>query len=224
MAYDRQFLLLTWNWSILGSDEIANTTLHVSGTEDFDAAAALANITTTTADGLNTAMRTFMGTSGLLWANFSKFEGIKMAAKSVAGLDIAAPKERITQTAASGSATTTGFAQDTLVVSLRTSTTFGRANYGRMYIPHSHGARVTGTPQLADATCTAIADGAADLIDSVNDLLNTGGEPGLAAIMSKAGTGTTKAVTRVAVGSLVDTQRRRRNRLVETYQFSEVSA
>jgi len=41
------------------------------------------------------------------------------------------------------------------------------------------------------------------------------------AIMSKVGSGTTKAVTAIKVGNVVDTQRRRRSSLVESY-FSQV--
>jgi hypothetical protein len=223
MAYDRQFVLLTWNFSILGTQEVANTTLHISGDTGFDAASALANLDSSDLAALNTSMRVLMGTTEINWANFSKFEGIKAAAKDVAGHDIAAPKELATGTPASGSATTTVFAQDTIVVSLRTATTFGRANYGRMYLPHSGMTRFTGVPQAADATCAAVAAAAVDFIENVNVVTNTGAEPGGASIMSKAGTGTAKAVTRVAVGNLVDTQRRRRNRLAETYQFDTVT-
>ena len=54
-------------------------------------------------------------------------------------------------------------------------------------------------------------------LSAVNDITNTGSDPGLISIMSSKGAGTTKGVTTVAVGNVVDTQRRRRNRLTENY-------
>lgn len=69
-----------------------------------------------------------------------------------------------------------------------------------------------------------VATAAALFLNTVNDVCNTGPEPGVIQIMSSKGTGTSKGVTSMAIGNVLDTQRRRRNRLVEGYTTRSVSS
>lgn len=110
--------------------------------------------------------------------------------------------------------------QDALVFSLRTNHA-GRNGRGRMYWP-ALGATLNGEYKLSSPTPATVALGAATLLDLIGDQINAE----LAAnsltetvelcVRSK----TDKASYRVGsiqVGNVLDTQRRRRNRLAEAY-------
>jgi len=111
-----------------------------------------------------------------------------------------------------------GGVQDSLVLSLWSGGTLGQANYGRMYLPwngipvrHQDGRISSG------AAGNAATDGAA-FIGDVNTWAATASAAGVETlIMSKVGTGFRKAPVYVRVGDVMDTQRRRRNRIDETY-------
>lgn len=112
--------------------------------------------------------------------------------------------------------TTTLTPQDCYVVSLRSDETLGEANYGRMYVP-TPGWLVGQNNGLITEVQAASARGAARLMlnlltDAFRQNVHDDYRP---AIMSKKGTGTSKRVSRIGVGRVMDTQRRRRNRLNE---------
>lgn len=224
MSYDRQALLISWLFAILGEEEVAVTSLHVSGTTSFDAEAALGALSTSDQDDLQDAMSTLMSDSDLQWGNFSQATGLKAAALDTSGHYLAEPVTRDIQTPASGSSTGLVYPADTVVVSLRSPSTFGEANRGRMYLPHCAINRVTATPFMNGTAIGNVATAAALFLNTVNDVCNTGPEPGVIQIMSSKGTGTSKGVTSMAIGNVLDTQRRRRNRLVENYTTRSVSS
>src|SRR3954468_13799299 len=146
LSYDRQALLISWLFAILGEDEVAVTSLHVAGTTSFDAEAALGALSTSDQDHLQEAMSTLMSDDDLQWGNFSQATGLKAAALDTSGPYLAEPVTRDIQTPASGSSTGLVYPADTVVVSLRSPSTFGEANRGRMYLPHVAITRVTATP------------------------------------------------------------------------------
>lgn len=118
---------------------------------------------------------------------------------------------------------TSGFAsspdypnQIALCVSMRTATNIGTATKGRFYLPLPAIALLgtgrvdpAGPPLVAESTATFFDDMAAELDGAM-----------LLSLMSSVGAGRTLGVTRIEVGDVLDTIRRRRNALQETY-FSE---
>jgi hypothetical protein len=90
-----------------------------------------------------------------------------------------------------------------------------------MYLPHFYGALVTGSPTTFPADAVTMAGAGKTLINStvsrVNGSITAVVSP---VIMSQALTGPPKLITRVGYGDVVDTQRRRRNQLQETYSFA----
>ena len=224
MAYDRQSILISWLFDILGEDEVAVTSLHVSGTTSFDASAALGGVSGADLISLQGAMTTLMSNSDLQWGNFSRETGIKLAALDTSGHYLEEPLVADIGSPASGSSTGNVFPQDTVVVSLRSPSTFGQANRGRMYLPHCCINRVTATPFMNGTAIAAVATAAQVFLNAVNDVMNTGSDPAIIQIMSSKGTGAAKAVTTCAIGNVLDTQRRRRNRLVEQYTSRAVSS
>ena len=117
------------------------------------------------------------------------------------------------------SGTATGIPpQNTVVLSLRSGFTVGKGNYGRMYLPHTTLGTQTDSPFAASANTAAIALTAKDFVNNITTQINAATTATLfPAIMSQAAGTPTKGVTEVAVGNVNDTQRRRRNRLQETY-------
>lgn len=105
--------------------------------------------------------------------------------------------------------------QVSVVASLTTGTRRGNATHGRMYLP------LTAVPVTSsDFTINVvnrreIAQAVVGLLDdSLTALADVSLDP---VVMSNIGSGTTRTITTVAVGSIPDTQRRRRNRFTEEY-------
>jgi len=92
------------------------------------------------------------------------------------------------------------------VVSLRTAT-LSRAGRGRFYAPSLAVDQVAAGRMIAAAQ-TALADGAEDMLQS---LITAGNQ----IVIYHRAAGTTTPVISLDVGDVIDTQRRRRNKLIE---------
>lgn len=220
MAYDRQSIKLTWGFLINGTDEIAVTGLHYSsGPGSTDAAVALANIEGTSgwAGDLRGLLADLMGTSDLRWANYSSLRSVRVAALDVTGHEIGDAIEWEETPAPQGASSTT-IAQSTVVLSLRSGLTTGSGNYGRMYLPHTSMTLNSGSPYALPASVGVLATAAKTFINGVTEVLDDPGSGSLRpTIMSAKAGAVSKEITQVGFGSVTDTQRRRRNRLIESY-------
>jgi len=220
MAYDRQSIKVDWTWTIDGTDEVANTGFHLSNIAGWTGAAAkLTAIGSTVGWGtdLYAAMVTCIGGGSFNWADYSTLRSVRVAALGTDGLYLVDPLVFESETPTTGSAGQV-HPQASIVLSLRSPSTIGRANYGRMYMPHVRGSLQTASPYMSSLTTGAIAAAGAGLLDDVTTVINdNAGDEVLPVIMSAVGSGTAKGVTSVLCGQVVDTQRRRRNRLQETY-------
>jgi len=221
-VFDRQHLYLEWLFTVLGSTEIAATGLHATGTAPFDAEQALQDLTDADLEDLANLYATLMGTASLGWCNFSVLAGIKVSARGTDGKYLVPARVAAATVGPLVGGSWIGSIQDTIVLSLRTVPTVGRARFGRMYLPHTFIGRVTGTPFMTQSICNSLAIAGAAFISNVNTILESHSVDANASIMSQVGTGVTRAVTNVAVGNVLDTQRRRRNQLQETYSFADV--
>jgi hypothetical protein len=83
-----------------------------------------------------------------------------------------------------------------------------------MYLPPVSVAQVDPDGQLTSASAGNIADALKRFFDAMNDGLSLGN----VAVFSKT-LGTLTDVTQVRVGRVVDAQRRRRNKIPESYSF-----
>jgi hypothetical protein len=107
--------------------------------------------------------------------------------------------------------------QASIAVTLDSGTNLGRAKTGRFYLPCPAVPRGTGSPFIGDLNCTNIATNAQTMLKAIAGELTQVEQAYFLAVMSKIGTGTTKAVTSIKVGNVIDTQRRRRNAITERY-------
>lgn len=163
------------------------------------------------------------------WSNVSnganqyyRFTGVKVSHVSTDGTsDSGLTRFYTFPTAIAGPANfSTPHPQLSVAVTLATLKARGKGSKGRMFLPGLT-ASIDGTGKLATAQCTQIANGFKTFLDAVNASTAV---PGFVHLMSAEKAGVPYSapqqnrVASVRVGNVVDTQRRRRNQLVEQYQ------
>jgi hypothetical protein len=218
MAFSTQFLKLTWIFGIIGTDEIADTSLNYTSASPWTgAAAALAEVQTADLAGCAGDMINLLGSTGGRWADYSELRAVKCAAIGTDGHYLADPKIYDDPDPTAG--TTIGNpAQCTTVLSLRSGFSIGGGNRGRMYLPHFYMSGLTASPFTDSTQAQGLATNGADFINAVTTDLSANVTATIfPAIMSQVGSGSSKGVTEVRVGNVTDTQRRRREQLPETY-------
>jgi hypothetical protein len=111
--------------------------------------------------------------------------------------------------------------QCTLVVSTCTAFERGPAHRGRFYLPLCAKSIDSATGGIGGPEAMLVAVSAATFLSELHD------QPGIDAgvsgdvhvcVMSSQGTGATNRIIAVEVGTVIDTQRRRRNAMTEVYQ------
>lgn len=224
MTYSTPHIYTRLLFDINGTEEVAQTGFraHTPGMTDAVAVARLASLGTTyLAQVAADYQAEIMDETLFGFASYGRFVGIEAAALDISG-DYLTEKIQLDITPRAGSKAQVA-AQCTTVLGLRSGSSFGRANYGRMYLPYSQPDVVGGTPQVSTANAGFMAAAGASFLSAVNDRLGAI-DPNLrVVIMSSVGSGTTKEVTSVAVDTITDTQRRRTRQLDSTYATSPLT-
>jgi hypothetical protein len=213
MAYNSQFLKITWGFTVLGTDEIADTSLNYCSAPGWAGAVAALEEITTADIGLDLIgdMASFIQNVG--WADYSSLRTVKVAAIGTDGHYLAEPYLAEDTTPAHGDQTQLP-AQLTMCLSLRSGFTLGGGNYGRMYVPHTRPGIESGSPYIPTSSMADLSGYGKTFINNVTDDLDGVTTATIfPCIMSNKGAGTSKLVAQVGFGRVVDTQRRRRNRL-----------
>lgn len=223
MAYKKQQLRYTWQWVIDGLEEIAETSLHTTTllNAPYDAAAALGALTTTQMQACLANMNTLIsGNSNPVWASYSKLVSLKVAALDTAGHYITDPKVWDSTSTYKGTSTSSVPPQCSVVLSLRSGSNIGVANYGRMFLPHMYWATITASPYAPQADINAFAAKAKTFINSITTISNTLVAGSGVDLMSFKDGSDPKAVTKVGLWPLTETQRRRMHQIPATYTFA----
>jgi hypothetical protein len=192
---------LTTSFSLGTSGEKAAFTISLTGPGGFVVQSDADALT----PGLNTfltALRT-MTNSGIVTTR-ARLDVLDIAtAKTLYGYDLA-------PTLAGGNPVSANLpTQCAVVVSLKTASSGPRFR-GRMYMPPFTAASLTTDGRLLTATRDSLATAAAAWLTSIKATT-----PGWVPVVYSRTGGSTTAVTAVAVGDVIDTQRRRRADLVE---------
>lgn len=220
MAYDRQHLLVTFQFRVPSTDEFAITTLKLSNSiPAWSASAALAELAplTTVGDQILDAMGDFIENSNLFWADYSFLQLVRIVSVNEAGEEDADALERLQGSARQGGSGGT-LPQSSVVCSLRSGSTIGSANFGRMYLPHTRLGMVAATPASNLATTDIVVAAFRSFLNLVTTAVNSGVSIDVRPfIMSNQAPRPSKPVAEVQVGTVTDTQRRRRNQLIEQY-------
>lgn len=225
MTYGGQFLKITWLFRIGGTDEVADTSLNYTSAPGWTGAVAgLAQLDDADLVSMRESYNdNMMDLDHISWASYSDLYGIKVAAIGTDGHYLTDPLVAETDIPESGTAEGV-LPQSTVVLSLRSGFTIGKGNYGRIYLPHTTLGTVTGTPYANPTNAAAIATAGKTFLNDVTATLNAALTATVfPAIMSQAAGTPTRGVTEVAVGTVTDTQRRRRNRLIEAYSFESLA-
>lgn len=171
----------------------------------------------TQAEGIAARWTTFFTAAGAGYSAQYRTLSIKMNVFGTDGKQITDPTvEYVLPTPAVGGAAGTGNPpQCTLVLSLRSTVDRGAGTKGRMYLPITT-PTISTDGRLASATITAILALAKTFFNGVSLDTNAafGGVPSL---VSPVLTGQQRAITRLLMGRVYDTQRRRRGNLEEGY-------
>jgi hypothetical protein len=173
-------------------------------------ALAIGNATTTS--NVGTALRTLMSSSGTI-----DIMRVEKRAEDETVLNVS---ERLLPAALTGTTVASKTPQDAMVLSLRTSTPGARGR-GRMYWP-ALGAGLSSSFQLTSPTSAAVVGEAKIWLQAINTAMDNvyiGQASALRVALSvRSGTDhVCRDVTSIQVGSVLDTQRRRRDALPESY-------
>ena len=188
--------------------DIWQCTLHMEGAGMPTADAAL--------DDLVKDLSTWMvdsksaSAASLAWVKFNEIDPVSRRYKSATETH-----ERILTTPVRGSVEGNGMPQQTLCISLLTGAKRGLASRGRFYPPATV-LSLSSDGTVSKTGVNLVATAARTLITNLNNWPGTdtpiGGQ-----VVVLGGNGTTRPVTAVSVGNVMDTQRRRRNKLRESY-------
>jgi hypothetical protein len=198
-----------WSTSVAFGIVGINTDTPDQGMTD---AMAVAVRTATTSGNVGTALRAAMST-------LCQIDSIRME-KRAEDETVLNVSESLLLSPLLGTSTATKTPQDAMVLSLRTSTPGARGR-GRMYWP-AVGAALNATFQLTTPTPADAAAGAKVLLQAINTAMDgvyiSQASALRVALSVRSGTDhVCRDVTSIQVGSVLDTQRRRRDVLPETY-------
>jgi len=227
---------ITWLFDIANSEEVAVTGVSAAEANwtDVSCKAAFDGLQPGNIDALDNAMLVFLTAvgQGFAFARWGRYTGVKVAAIGANGEYITDPYTKIRATPHVG--TQNGpLPQTSICVSFRAESAIGPATRGRMFIPYTSAISWTdGTaPRIDQAYCQSIATYGAAFIGSVNNALENvivGQSPACRIFqVTPAGSAAVPAanlIHEVRCGDVVDTQRKRRNRLQETYKSATVAA
>lgn len=216
MAYERPFIRVTFGGGIADNNDIwscgfalANYTETLNYEQWFiEQSANLATI--------GTLLSTFVSHPDTLVPNNAKLFWAKMA---LIGTDGKYMREAVETQLNSGGARNVAYSpQDALVIGLVSSKWKDPGKNNRFYLP-TIGPSAVNAWKLTPQEQEGVVAQAVTLFNEINDQVD-GGMPGWSArvgVVSDSGAGSQLAAQDVRVGAIVDTQRRRRNKLNEDY-------
>jgi hypothetical protein len=207
MAY-QPHVLVAWGGPMGSSGEIWGNTLRCGGYADYDETSLQA-----ACDGwLGSLISSYISASASNFTTEVQLEYVKANRVGPDGKYVdPTTAVHFYDTMPHGSAgSITWPYQVSMVASLRTAVKRGAGTHGRLYLP-SQAWTMSSNGEVSDTVTDSVASGVNGLLQSMIDNAN----PLPVYVYSRSGP--FNQVTDVLCGSVPDTQRRRRNALVETY-------
>lgn len=215
MAYPHSFVKLTFGGILQGTEEIWNCGIHLIGKDVNPQQDTIDNLTESEVQGVVSAITTFYEGTAQATPNLMKLNWVKFAAIGVNGKYLGEAREIIIAPAVSGSSTD-GFIPSTAVVySLMSDKFKDPGKYNRFYLPTTP-PTAANTFQLDSSNRLQRSVSCKNLLTAINTALNSGESDLEVGVVSQR-VSSYLPVTSVRVGNTIDSQRRRRNRLYETY-------
>lgn len=223
MAYSRQHYLVTIGGTLAGN-EIWQTGARYCSTTSYTDAQFVSALASISAQDIYDDAASVFGYSSWPFPNTSKLAWAKVAAIGADGAYLTDPVfyNDATPTTGYGSASRLPN-QISLGVSLWSGQTLGKGNYGRMYWPGLMASVETDGRWDASMGTALGANISAMLTAWAGEVSTVGVAAGQLSIMTQGATPQNKSVEWVRIGRVPDTQRRRRNSLVESYVDTAVA-
>jgi hypothetical protein len=222
MPYDRRHVLAQWGGTLSGGEIWSNSLRLVSSETGNDAAVPVHDEMVAWLEGpAKDAAAAFHNDFNTGLSSKAKLEYLKLNVVDINGhyVEQNTLEYLYNPPVLGGSGAAIHPTQVSLVVSTTTEFSRGYAHRGRFYLPMPAQVLDAATGLVPAPTAMNVAIAAKTFIVALAD--QSGPDAFLdmrVAVMSKRGTGATNVVTGVAVGCVMDTQRRRRNSLPENYQ------
>lgn len=221
MSYDRQHVLMTWGGPLATTEQWSCGVRFAAlpngdPAPPTDVTPAEFLLLSNQIDEVWARLVTWFqsGNTGAAIGALAQLSWCKLALIGEDG-DYAAEPAAYETTPVNPPVTTTLPPQCAYVVSLRSGLSLGRANYGRFYVPTPTWTVGQTNGLATEAQATQARTAAKTMLRGVEADLQVQLSTLRLALMSNLGFGQTKLVTDLGVGRVIDTQRRRRNKLNE---------
>lgn len=223
MAFRQSFTSLTMNGTLADGNEIFSAGFHIDSSVNRVPEDEWADAFGAVAGELAEACADYFGLGTTQVPAGAILTDVKLAHIGTDGKYIEAPI--VTPITRSGAYNTAYAPQNAIVNTLVSGEYRDPGKYNRFYLPFCLRTETT-TWALSTSAQEAYASGLSNFIGEINDILVEGLAPYYAAVavVSSAGTGYSSPVQFVRIGKVIDTQRRRRNKLNEDYVTLEVPA
>lgn len=222
MPYAQQQIYITWGGSLPSTAGFTGPEIWQCGVR-FSAlggvGTALGGFGAFSLSDVATAIKTFHTAANTYIAGDVRLEWVKAALLRTDGQYATQPRVEALAPFVQGGGGSANLQplQASVAVTLWSGETLGRANYGRFYLPTPALPRNFGLPTIGDTNAQNIANNAKTMLQAIDGEVSTVEYDWQLAIMSSVNTGVSKPVKEIRVGNVVDTQRRRRSSVEETY-------
>lgn len=216
MVYPSRFVKLSFTGSLVGTDEIFSTALHLALPNADFSTAAWAQIDTAKLTAAFNAFATFWANPASLVPFPWLLEGVKAAYLDEEGKYLTDPKEEVFAPVNGSQGNVRFAAQLSLATATVSSKRKDPGKYNRMFIPTV--AQVNPDSSLTTDQQTAYLAAFRTFINEINNIFSTLNSPPVVSVLSNNRFGGSKLpAVDVRVGTVIDTQRRRWNKLPENY-------
>ena len=216
MAYEKPFIKVTFGGTLADGNDIWSCGFHVGNFGTGTPAETLSFFETNKA-ALATSISDFYNDERSRTPRGAEMEWVKFALIGTDGKYMDEPI--LVEEFSQGGLGLPYVPQVSCVISMVTSKFRDPGKYSRFYLPTVAPSGITGYKMTSSET-TGVLNSAKDFIQDFDSILNTAGPGqtlGISAI-SKSGSGAQYVISKVRVGEVLDTQRRRRNSIPENMQ------
>ena len=216
MAYEKPFIKVTFGGTLADGNDIWSCGFHVANYATGTPSSMLSYFDTNKA-ALATSISDFYVDGRSRTPRGAEMEWVKFALVDTDGkyLDDPILVEEFSQ----GGLGLPYVPQVSCVVSMVSNKFRDPGKYSRFYLPTIAPSGITGYKMTSSET-TGVLNSAKDFLTDFNSILDNP-DPGLTLLISavsKSGSGVQSPITKVRVGEVLDTQRRRRNAIPENMQ------
>lgn len=222
MAYEREFIKMTFGGSLASGNDIWSCGLSIAEYTTFSFNfPGFFDVVVDRIDDLGTVVEAFIAKVSTNVPTNATLDWLKLAPIGTDGKYLGPAAE--IELDGNGGKSGAYVPQAAMVVTLDSNKWKDPGKYNRFYLPF--GSNTGGDWSLEPGEQVNMLLNCVDFIDELNGvLLNTGVDTnGRISVASATGDGTIMSVQRVRLGRIIDTQRRRRNSLPEQYISDSVT-